>query len=98
VLYISSEVRDEPDLAFLEFDPTHLPPAPPLGDDRLLGPQEFLAAIGYPAWNTNNNVDDMRRIFPGGFDVKRLAPGWVKQLQPVMIFTHGSERAVAEKW
>ena len=87
VLYVASTALDEPDVAFLELDPTQAPPPPPMGDDKVLLPQEFLAAIGYPAFDTRNNAADQQRIFGGRYDVKRLAPGWVKQLQPT-IFTH----------
>ena len=86
VLYVASG-RDEPDVAFLELDATQTPTAPPLGDDRVLHGQEFLATIGYPKYSSGNDADDMQRIFAGRYDVKRLAPGWVKQLQPT-IFTH----------
>ncbi len=87
VLYVASAAFDEPDVAFLELDPATAPSAPALGDDKELTPQEFLAAIGYPAFDTRNNAADQKRIFGGTYDVKRLAPGWVKQLQPT-IFTH----------
>lgn len=88
VLYVASAAMDEPDVAFLELDPTQAPPAVPLADDKALLPQEFLAAIGYPAFDTRNNAADQQRIFGGRYDVKRLAPGWVKQQQQPTIFTH----------
>ncbi len=31
--------------------------------------------VGYPAWDTNNHLGEMLRIFKGVFDVKRLQPG-----------------------
>lgn len=86
VLHIADAARDEPDIAFLQL--AGGAPAPPaLGDDRTLNPQDFVASIGYPAWNTNNNAADMKRIFNNVFDVKQLAPGAVKQLRPA-VFTH----------
>lgn len=87
VLFVASDVQGESDVAFLELDPSQAPSPVPTGDDSLLTPQEFVAAIGYPAWDSRNNAADMQRIFAGTFDVKRLAPGWVKQVQP-SILTH----------
>jgi endonuclease G len=47
-----------------------------------------VAVIGYPALDPRNNVDLQNRIFRGTFNVKRLAPGKLRQLADINSFGH----------
>jgi len=88
VLYIASKYAGEPDVAFLVLDETaDLPEPARLGDDTELTkhPDDALATIGYPAFDSRNNADDQQRIFGGSYNVKRLAPGLVQDLRPSTI-------------
>lgn len=42
-------------------------------------PGSLVAVIGYPAYDTRNNLADQARYFTGLYDVKRVAPGRVTQ-------------------
>lgn len=88
VLYIASKFGGEPDVAFLLLDTTAaVPAAAVLADDKLSHPQELVATVGYPAFDSRNNAADQQRIFGGRYNVKRLAPGFVQELRPATI-TH----------
>ena len=47
-----------------------------------------VAVIGYPALDPRNNVDLQNRIFRGIFNVKRLAPGKLRDLGDINSFGH----------
>lgn len=50
---------------------------------------EFVAVIGYPAHDTRNDLDDQARIFDDIYDVKRFAPGKIKDADAGSdVFTH----------
>ncbi len=80
------EERDGPDLALVRIKGGPLPAPIPLQTKK---PDNFIAAIGYPAFDSRNGERAMLRIFGNIFDVKRFSPGQVKQLnaQPG-ILTH----------
>ncbi|AAK22531.1 nuclease, putative [Caulobacter vibrioides CB15] len=52
------------------------PDSVPLADQEA-GLEELVALIGYPAYDTRNDVTAMERYFRGLYDVKRFAPGRV---------------------
>ena len=88
VLHVASKFGGEPDVAFLVLDENADLPVPAvLGDDTKLTPHpdDALATIGYPAFDSRNDADDQQRIFGGQYNVKRLAPGLVMQLRPATI-------------
>ncbi len=84
VLYVTPERDGEPDVAFIELTGTNLPPPPPLGAS-VIASRELVAAIGHPSLRESDA--DITRIFAGPSDVKRLAPGWIKDIGPDR-FTH----------
>jgi endonuclease G, mitochondrial len=47
-----------------------------------------VAVIGYPALDPRNNVELQNRIFRGTFNVKRLAPGKLRQSADITSFGH----------
>ncbi|MEL6414533.1 MAG: DNA/RNA non-specific endonuclease [Pseudomonadota bacterium] len=61
----------------------------PIPVSRSLSDQQLIATIGYPARDSRNNLSDQSRIFDDIYDVKRLAPGRVKQADASAdTFTH----------
>ena len=63
-------------------DPINLDETPPKRND-------LVAVIGYPAFDSRNDVSDQARYFRDLYEVKRFAPGFV--LQPpsgATVFTH----------
>jgi endonuclease G len=75
VLYLAAPL--EPDMAVLEINWRDQPPRTPLElRAQDLVPGQAVMVIGHPGENfKTRRKADMRRIFAGGFDVKRLAPG-----------------------
>ena len=51
-------------------------------------PGAWVAVIGYPAFDSRNNVADQERIFDGVFNVKRLAPGQVTRFAQQDVLHH----------
>ncbi len=75
ILYVAG--ADEPDIALLKIASDQALPDPlPLSDVAVADRQE-IGVIGYPAFDSRNGLDDMRRLFQDIYDVKRLAPGKV---------------------
>lgn len=67
-----------PDVALLRITGQDLPSALPLADaEAALG--DLVALIGYPAFDDRNDVDVMAQYFRDLYNVKRYAPGKVKQ-------------------
>lgn len=67
-----------PDVALLRITGTGLPDPLPLARDEA-DVEELVALIGYPAFDSRNDVDDQARYFHDLYDVKRFAPGKVVQ-------------------
>ncbi len=85
------EPRNGVDLALFRMDRrafAKLSIAPIALSDRLED-AEFVAVIGYPAHDRRNDLDDQARIFDDIYEVKRFAPGKVRdaRVRPD-IFTH----------
>lgn len=90
VIWVANKFAGEPDVAFLRLDGDsgNLPDPAPLGDDTELqqhNPDDAVATIGYPAFDSRNDAADQQRIFDGIYQVKRLAPGLVQELRPDTI-------------
>ena len=47
-----------------------------------------VAVIGYPALDPRNNVELQQRIFGGVFNVKRMAPGRLREIREIQSFGH----------
>ena len=58
-----------------------------LGDD-VVG--DWVAVIGYPAFDSRNDQADQQRIFDGIYNVKRLAPGKVTARRGADVLNHDS--------
>ena len=71
---------DQPDLALLglEVDGKLPPPVELLEQPGAEG--QPIGIIGYPAYDSRNDPQDIARYFGSVFDVKRLAPGIVSQM------------------
>ena len=50
-----------------------MPDPLPLADDEAAN-DELVALVGYPAYDTRNDVDAMHKYFADLYDVKRFAP------------------------
>ncbi|NNF79168.1 MAG: trypsin-like peptidase domain-containing protein, partial [Rhizobiales bacterium] len=87
---VSIEPTSSIDMALLRLDggARDLPGEPvPLRPGR--SADEYLAVVGYPAWDHRNDAGDMARIFRDIFNVKRLAPGKVmNENHSADVFTH----------
>ncbi|CAN7217953.1 DNA/RNA non-specific endonuclease [Mesorhizobium sp. LjNodule214] len=76
VIYLADDT--EADIAVLEIEvregvsPDPIPLAGRRGRDN-----ELVATIGYPAFDTRNQLDPMRAYFQDLYDVKRFAPGLI---------------------
>jgi len=77
IVYVADLTDDAPDLAFLELESEVELPSPLTLAAANAKAGDFVATIGYPAFDDRNNLDDMGRIFQGIYEVKRLAPGFV---------------------
>ena len=79
-------------MALLEVDglasvtPLSLSTAPP-GDLR----ERDVVVVGYPALDPRNAVDVQNRIFAGVFNVKRLQPGKLRDVESIRSFGHAVE-------
>ena len=76
IIYLADQAS--PDVALLRIEGDDLPSALPLAEDAA-GVDDIVAIIGYPAFDSRNNVDDQAFYFRDLYDVKRLAPGKVLQ-------------------
>ena len=80
------------DMALLEVDglasvtPLSLSTAPP-GDLR----ERDVVVVGYPALDPRNAVDVQNTIFAGVFNVKRLQPGKLRDVESIRSFGHPVE-------
>ncbi|MBF4769883.1 DNA/RNA non-specific endonuclease [Nocardioides agariphilus] len=86
VIYLADDLS--PDVALLEIEGDGLPSAFELADEEA-DAEELVALIGYPAFDSRNDVAAQEFYFHDLYDVKRYAPG--KVLQPLgteTIFTH----------
>lgn len=73
VLFIAAE--QEPDIAFLRIEADVPLPAPLMLDGAEIAERQNIGVIGYPAYDSRNGEDAMRRYFDGKYNVKRFAPG-----------------------
>jgi len=90
VLFVSEPNENEPDIAFVRLKAPGERPLPrplPLFDGQLRQNQK-VAIIGYPAEDSRNGAEDQARIFANIFDVKRLAPGEITNVNGGFVFTH----------
>jgi len=76
ILYLADDAA--PDVALLRIAGENLPSALPLAE-REAAADDLVALIGYPAFDSRNDVDDQARYFHELFEVKRFAPGKVMQ-------------------
>lgn len=75
ILYIAPDLPGQPDIAVLELGSDSELPSP-----IRIAPSSAIrgtpiAVIGYPAYDTRNSDDAIRKIFKDIYDVKRFAPG-----------------------
>lgn len=86
VLYVAD--RGEPDVALLAIESDLPLPQPiPLSESAVTD-RQVIAAIGYPAFDSRNGLEPMRRLFGDIYDVKRLAPGKVSFVTDKHYFVH----------
>lgn len=69
--------KNEPDIALLRIASDTPLPAPIALADKDVEHRQTIGVIGYPAFDSRNGLDAMRRYFGEIFDVKRFAPGKV---------------------
>jgi endonuclease G len=67
------------DMAVIRVEKPELALSPITLADREAKSGERVALIGYPAFDSRNDVNDQARYFRDIYEVKRLAPGYVKQ-------------------
>jgi len=80
ILYVAD--RGEPDIALLAIEADKPLPDPiPLAEDEVRD-REPIGVIGYPAFDSRNGLEPMRRLFEDIYDVKRFAPGKVSAETP----------------
>jgi endonuclease G, mitochondrial len=70
---------DQPDIALLELKPNGALPDPLVLLDAASADGQSVGVIGYPAYDSRNDPQDIARYFGDIFDVKRFAPGLVSQ-------------------
>ncbi|MBS0160199.1 MAG: DNA/RNA non-specific endonuclease [Nitrospira sp.] len=70
---------DQPDMAMLEIEVDGAIPAPIDLLDAEGRSEQQVGIIGYPAYDSRNNPEDIARYFGNIFDVKRFAPGIITQ-------------------
>jgi endonuclease G len=70
---------DQPDIALLELKPNGALPDPLVLLDAASADGQAVGIIGYPAYDSRNDPQDIARYFGDIFDVKRFAPGVVSQ-------------------
>ena len=70
---------DQPDIALLELKPTNPLPPPLELQETASADGQSIGIIGYPAYDSRNDPQDIARYFGDIFDVKRFAPGFVTQ-------------------
>jgi endonuclease G len=88
VLFLADRTDSAPDVCILKLEnKSKLPDPIPLFDGRIRQNQE-VAVIGYPASDPRNPASALATVFGDIFDVKRLAPGLVKQATSGFIFQH----------
>ncbi len=76
ILYLADDAA--PDVALLRIAGEDLPSPLPLAEqEAAVG--DLVALIGYPAFDSRNDVDDQARYFHDLYEVKRFAPGKVMQ-------------------
>jgi endonuclease G len=76
ITYIADDAS--PDVALLRIEGDDLPSALPLAEEEA-EPDQIVAIIGYPAFDSRNDANDQARYFHDLYDVKRFAPGKVMQ-------------------
>ncbi len=76
ILYLADDAA--PDVALLRIAGENLPSALSLAE-REAAVDDLVALIGYPAFDSRNDIDDQARYFHDLYDVKRFAPGKVMQ-------------------
>lgn len=86
ILYVAPD--GEPDIAILGISSDSPLPEPLPLLDTGLEERQLIGVIGYPAFDTRNGLDDMRRIFGDIYDVKRFAPGKVAFPTEDYYFVH----------
>ncbi|MDE5461342.1 DNA/RNA non-specific endonuclease [Bradyrhizobium sp. CSS354] len=75
ILHIAG--KNEPDIALLRIASDKALPSPIALADKEVEQRQTIGVIGYPAFDSRNGLDAMRRYFGDIFDVKRFAPGKV---------------------
>ena len=76
ITYLADDAS--PDVALLRIVGDGLPSALPLAGVEA-EPDQLVALIGYPAYDSRNDPDDQARYFRDLYEVKRFAPGFVMQ-------------------
>jgi endonuclease G len=88
VLWIEELDEHLPDMALLKVRGAGLP-APIVLRDKLPSPgEDVIAVIGYPAWDSRNDLALMQRLFEDIYGVKRLAPGYIMTPGEGFVFEH----------
>lgn len=78
IVYVAPGGSAHPDIALLQVAADAALPSPLPLSTRRLEPDDMVGIIGYPAFDTRNGLDAMRRYFGEIYDVKRFAPGKVR--------------------
>ena len=88
VEYLADDTWADVALLRVEASGFNLPEPLELDEDPVRA-RDLVAVIGYPAYNSRNDVDDQARYFRDLYEVKRLAPGIVmKDFAQGAVFSH----------
>lgn len=68
----------DPDVAILEIDGVHLAAPLPLSEEEASA-GDLICTVGYPAYDSRNAADAQTQIFRDVYDLKRFAPGRIRQ-------------------
>jgi len=79
IIYVAPSGARHPDIAILKVKSDAALPDPLPLSAKHLKRDDIVGVIGYPAYDSRNGADEMKRYFGDIFDVKRFAPGRVQQ-------------------
>lgn len=81
IIYMTDDVKSQPDLAFLKIQKHNKLPSPIEVTDSKLKEKQFISVIGYPAFDPSGiiNRSAADQVFKNIYEVKRCAPGEVKE-------------------
>lgn len=91
VIYMTNDVKSQPDIAFLKIKKNNKLPDPILVSDQRVVEKQFVSVIGYPAYDPSAIISTIaaRDVFNNIFEVKRCSPGEIlENVQDAWYFYH----------